>query len=371
MKRGNLLFTAVRLPNKKRPYLLWLMLPFAIFIAYNAFSSNRYPPSPYEVSNDIVVQDTIPLEERYDDHINNQSTNPFDLNDPKVIKKEVEYDPETNQYIITERIGNDYFRMPTYMTFEEYLDYKSKEQQESYFQKLGYTADNKRRRSGDKLAEALGFDVDNPLGKIDIEKSLADRLFGGTGVDIRPQGSIDITLGLERSTIENPVLTQRQQRPPVQLLFEMVPQIDVSGSIGEKLNLNMNYDQQASFDFDRQIMKLEYASDAFSEDDIIKTIEAGNVSLPLQGQLIQGAQSLFGLKTQLQFGRLFVTGIASQQKSEREEIQIKGGSQIQEFEVFADEYDENRNFLLSHFNREKFDESLENLPQIISLFNLK
>lgn len=371
MKRGNLLFTAVRLPNKKRPYLLWLILPFAVFIAYNAFSSNRYPPSPYDLSSEVSVQDTIPLEERYDDHINNQGSNPFDLNDPKVIKKEVEYDPETNQYIITERIGNDYFRMPTYMTFDEYLEYKSQEQQESYFQKLGYTADNKKRSRGQQLADQLGFDVDNPLGKIDIQKSLADRLFGGTGVDIRPQGSIDITLGLERSTIENPVLTERQQRPPVQLLFEMVPQIDVSGSIGEKLNLNMNYDQQASFDFDRQIMKLEYASDAFSEDDIIKTIEAGNVSLPLQGQLIQGAQSLFGIKTQLQFGRLFVTGIASQQKSEREEIQIKGGSQVQEFEVFADEYDENRNFLLSHFNRENFNESLENLPQIISLFNIE
>ncbi|MEM9846921.1 MAG: cell surface protein SprA [Bacteroidota bacterium] len=376
MKKGNLLLTLQQQFTHKvadilRGRALWILLPLVALITHTALANRHHPPSPYDFSKPTATTDTIPIEDRYDDYINNPSTNPFDLEDPSIINQEVEYDPETNQYIITERIGEDYYRMPTYMTFEEYLAYKSKQQERSYFDRLSNTSEDKKDRKNDKLAEMLGFDVDNPLGKIDIEKSLSDRLFGGSEVNIRPQGSIDLTLGLERSVIENPVLTERQQRPPPQLLFNMVPQIDVTGGIGEKLNLNMNYNSQATFDFDRQIMKLEYASDAFSEDDIIKSIEAGNVTLPLNGSLIQGAQSLFGLKTQLQFGRLFVTGIASQQKSEREQIQIKGGSQVQEFEVFADEYDENRNFLLSYFNRESFNQNLGNLPQILSLFNIK
>ena len=67
--------------------------------------------------------DTIPLEERYDDFITSPNDNPFDLKDPDIVKQEVEYDPETGNYIIYERIGDDYFRSPTYLTFEEYVDY--------------------------------------------------------------------------------------------------------------------------------------------------------------------------------------------------------------------------------------------------------
>ncbi|MEM1328249.1 MAG: cell surface protein SprA [Bacteroidota bacterium] len=374
MKKRNLLLLWRRHSQQrtKRRLSIGLLLPLVALLTYKTLANRTAPPSPYSYETLVgIAQDTIPLEDRYDDYINNPSTNPFDLADPSIIQKDVEYDPETNQYIITERIGDDYFRMPTYMSFDEYLEYKQQQQQESYFQKISSTAQNNKVRRGDQLANMLNIDPNNPLGEIDIEKNLADRLFGGSEVSIRPQGSIDLTFGLERSVIENPVLTERQQRPPPQFLFNMVPQIDVQGSIGEKLNLNMNYNSQATFDFDRQIMKLEYKSDAFSEDDIIKTIEAGNVTLPLNGTLIQGAQSLFGLKTQLQFGKFYITGIASQQKSEREEIQIKGGSQLQEYEVFADEYDENRHFLLSYFNRETFNENLSNLPQILSLFTIE
>ena len=100
------------------------------------------------------------------------------------------------------------------------------------------------------------------------------------------------------------------------------------------------------------------------KNDIIKNIEAGNVSLPLKGTLIQGSQNLFGLRTDLQFGYLRLSLLAAQQKSKRENIQLEGGAQVQEFEVFADEYDENRHFFLSHYNQQTFEGALRNLPQI-------
>ena len=302
--------------------------------------------------------DTIPLTDRQDDFLNGANQNPFDLQDPAAVEQTVEFDPETGNYIITEKIGNDYFRPPTYMTFEEYMEYQAKQQEQEYFNAL----------SGSSTGRSKSGRLD-PFVKIDIKDQMIERLFGGTEVDIKPQGNIDLTFGVEFNNTQNPTLPQRQQRQGG-FDFDMAIQMNVDGSIGEKLKLNTNYNTQATFDFDNT-MKLDYNTETFGEDDIIKKIEAGNVSLPLRGTLIQGSQSLFGIKTELQFGRLTLNLVASQQKSERESITLEGGSQFQEFEVKADEYDENRHFFLTHYNRDHFEEALTELPTIKSLFDIK
>jgi len=307
----------------------------------------------------VLAQDTLPpVSERFGDHISNPANNPFDLRDPSIIEKEVNYDPATGTYIITEKIGDEYFRMPSYMTFEEYLEYKSKQEEKEYFDRLAGVG-----KRGGKLSNR-----DDPLSKIDVQESLRDRLFGGTGVDIRPQGNIDLTFGVDFQRTENPAWTIRQQKTGG-FDFDMDIEMSVEAAIGEKLKMSTNYNTQATFDF-QNTMKLDYDSDAFNEDDIIKTIEVGNISFPLRSSLIRGSQSLFGLHTELQFGKLTLGLVASQQKSQNQSIRIEGGSQVQEFEVRADEYDENRHFLLTHYNRSTFEESLENLPQIKSLFNI-
>lgn len=307
----------------------------------------------------VTVADTIPpIQERFGDHISDPNYNPFDLRDPAVVQKEVEYDPQTDRYIVTERIGDDYFRAPTYMTFEEYLDYRAKEEERAYFDRLAGVG----RRDG-KLS-----DREDPLSRIDVSESLKDRLFGGSGVEIRPQGNIDLTFGVDFQRTENPAWTVRQQRTGG-FDFDMDIEMSVEASIGEKLKMSTNYNTQATFDF-QNTMKLDYDADAFGEDDIIKTIELGNVSFPLRSTLIKGSQNLFGIHTELQFGKLKLGLVASQQKSQQKSIRIEGGSQVQEFEVRADEYDENRHFFLTHFNRDNFEGSLTNLPQIKSLFKV-
>lgn len=312
---------------------------------------------PFAASYVVATQDTVPPPpERFGDFINDRPSNPFDLKDPGAIEQNVEYDPATGNYIITEKIGDTYFRPPTYMTFEEYVEWRKKKEERDYFNQLsGVGAGN-------------GVSALDPVAKFDVNNSLIDRLFGGTTVDIRPQGNIDLSFGIDHQRLENPILTERQ-RSLTNFDFDMDIQMNVTGKIGEKLNLTTNYNTNATFDFDNQI-KLDYNSELFSEDDILKKIEAGNVSLPLRGSLIQGAQSLFGLKTELQFGHLRLTAIASQQRSQRENIQLQGGSQLQEFEVRSDEYDENRHFFLSHYNREVFESAMSNLPQIKTLFQL-
>ncbi|RMG76670.1 MAG: cell surface protein SprA [Bacteroidetes bacterium] len=344
----------------KRHLLLFAFIVAMLAHGIESFGFSKNPEDPFAPEFVQNVQDTIPLNDRYDDFLNNPTQNPFDLNDPGIINKNVEYDPVTGQYIITETIGEDggYFRPPTYMTFEEYMEYQARQQEREYFRELAGVSDGRRGLSGRP----------DPIAKVDVKSSLVDRLFGGTEVDIQPQGSIDLTFGWEFSKTQNPAYTLRQQRTGG-FDFDMAIQMSVQGSIGEKLKLSTNYNTQATFNFDNT-MKLDYSTDAFSEDDIIKKIEAGNVSLPIRGKLIQGSQSLFGLKTELQFGRLWLTAVASQQKSERESITLEGGSQFQTFEVRADEYDENRHFFLTHYNRDNFEENLKELPQINTLFKV-
>ena len=192
---------------------------------------------------------------------------------------------------------------------------------------------------------------------------LVERLFGGKEVDIRPQGNVDITFGGDYQKIDNPEWPRRQQVSGG-FDFDMGIRINIEGKVGEKLNLSTNYNNKATFDFDN-IIKIQYDALKFNEDEILRNMsEAGNVSLPLRSELIQGSQSLLGIKAELQFGYLRLTALASQQKSERKDIEIQGGTQLQEFEVRADEYDENRHFFVSHYNRAVFESSLTNMPQV-------
>ena len=308
---------------------------------------------------DAILYDTLPpLRDRTGDFISDPNQNPVDLQDPSTIEKTVEYDPATGRYIVRERLGEIDFRPPTYLTFDEYLEYRTKEDQRRYFNNLAGVGN-----PDDQIS------IGDPLSEIEIDPDLISNLFGGTEISIQPQGSVDLSFGLNYQYQDNPFIVERFRRNTI-FDFDMDIQMNVTGQIGDKLKLNTNYNTGANFNFDNQI-KLDYNSDVFGEDDIIRKIEAGNVSLPLRGQLIEGAQSLFGLKTELQFGHLRLTAIASQQRSQREKLTIEGGSQLAQFEVYADEYDENRHFFLSHYNREVYETALENLPQINTLFHLE
>ncbi len=329
----------------------------------------------------LTINDTIPVKERYGDFLNAKYRNPFDLKDPSIVEKKVEYDPKTNQYIITEKIGDDYFRMPTYMSSQEYFKWKSKEQERAMMDKLAGVGKAGKTRAG----------LVNPFAKIDLGQALVDRLFGGSEVTIVPQGNIDISLGVQYNKQENPVISVFQQKQTTPI-FDMPIQVNVTGKVGEKLSLTTSYNNKATFSFDN-VLKINYdtkgltsglpgvdgkgldgvaipGAPSFGEDDILKDIDAGNVSLPLKSTLIQGASSLFGLKLELQFGKLRFTTVAAQQQSRRQQVQVKQGGQKYVFQLNGDQYDENRHFFFAHAFRDNYEPSLVNLPQISSLFQI-
>lgn len=274
--------------------------------------------------------------------------NPLYLSTPSNVQQNVEYDPETGEYNITETVGDNLnYRNPTYMTFDEYQEYNASQALRDYWrEKSGQDAESKRK----------------PLvPKLNINSKLFETIFGGNTVDIRPQGSAELRFGVNVSKIDNPALPENQKTNTT-FDFDQNIQMNVTGKIGEKMQIGINYNTEASFDFENQ-MKLKYEG---NEDEIIQLIEAGNVSLPLSGSLIQGSQNLFGAKVALKFGRLTVTGIFSQQKSQTNSVETQGGAQITHFEVRADQYEANRHFFLSQFFRDNYDDWLNELPIIRS-----
>jgi cell surface protein SprA len=144
--------------------------------------------------------------------------------------------------------------------------------------------------------------------------------------------------------------------------FDQNIQMNLQGNIGTKLRLTANFNNNNSFDFENEL-KVEFAG---LESDIIKSLEVGNVSLPIDNSLIVGAQNLFGFKTQMQFGKLYVTALAASQRGSTESIEIDGGIQRNEFEIRGSDYDENRHFFLGHFFRDNYENWLRSIPQIIS-----
>jgi len=269
------------------------------------------------------------------------------LKNPSNIKSKVDYDPETREYIFVDEIGNIPYRRARRMTLSEYQKYDLKKSTRDYWQQ-------KSNSEGEGASRQFA-----PSFKVGGEAF--DKIFGSNTINIVPQGSAELIFGYNVNRIDNPTLSEKLRRTPT-FNFEQKIQMNVTGTIGERVKLGINYNTEATFEFENKT-KLDYTG---HEDQIIKKIEAGNVTLPLTGSLITGSQSLFGIKTELQFGKLFITSVASQQKGQTQVVNVEGGAMTNKFEVMADQYEVNKHFFLNHYFRDRYDAALENLPTVIS-----
>lgn len=280
------------------------------------------------------------------------------LDPPANIKEEMVYDPVSGTYQIKQTIGDSLqFRAPTPVSFEEYKDYNAEQGLKDYWREK---SDAQAKENAKRKNDSKGF---RPQVKIE-NKKFSD-IFGGDIIDIRPSGSAELIFGINVSRTDNPQIPVRQRRVTT-FDFDQKIQLNVIGNIGEKLKITTAYNTEATFDFENQ-MKLEYTG---YDDEIIQKIELGNVSLPLEGSLITGSQSLFGVKTQLKFGRLLVTSVYSQQRGKKTEIETKGGAQVSEFEVKADSYEANRHFFLAHYFRDRYEEAVSTPPVLRTSVNI-
>jgi cell surface protein SprA len=290
--------------------------------------------------------------------LNNPGTKNFRLRegifepDPVNLVRTVEYDPVTNMYILYERVGNLLYRPPQYLTFDQYLRLRERGNVRDYFRQL---SDNYAYQS-----QQPGF-----IPPIKIRSQTFEQIFGGSTIDIRPQGSAEAILAGQVNKNQNPLFNTRQ-RSQFNFNFDQKIQLNVTGTIGDKLKIATNYNTDAQFQFENQI-KLDYTG---HPDEIIQKIEAGTVSMPLNTTLITGSQALFGVKAQFKFGKLDVTTILSQQRSQSQTITIKNGAQQGTFKLSTSDYDANKHYFLSQFFRNNYNRALANIPIISSSVNI-
>ena len=273
------------------------------------------------------------------------------LKNPSNIKTTIEYDPVTRQYYKTYRIGQTTYRIPTTMSFEEYQDQDMKTMINKYW---------KERSDAASMDNSKGV-----IPKIHIPGKIFETIFGNNTVDIRPQGSAEINFGIVSNRRDDPMLSTRQRRQ-TNFDFNEKIQMNVIAKIGDKIEFKVNYNTEATFEFENKL-KLKYEG---KEDDIIQLIEAGDVNMPLNSTLIKGTESLFGIKTKLKFGRVMVTALYSQQKSENKNIVVQGNAQTSKFRIRADDYEENKHFFLAQNFRNTYKDALKKLPVVTTNVNI-
>lgn len=251
--------------------------------------------------------------------------------------------------------ATSFLNAPVLMTPEEYQEWSLQNSMQQYW-----------RHKNEEAFESAGK---NKFDFTDMHFDLgpAEKIFGPGGVQIKTQGSAELKIGINSKKVNNPALAA-SRRKTVGFDFDEKINLSLTGKVGDKINLNLNYNTQATFNYDQQNLKLKYDG---KEDEIVKLIEAGNVSFPSNISLVPGVSSLFGLRTDVQFGKLKIQSVVSQKKSASTSVNSKGGSQTTNFEFSATNYEENRHFFLSHFFRERYDKNMESLPTISSGINIK
>ncbi|MEE0912458.1 MAG: cell surface protein SprA [Paludibacteraceae bacterium] len=331
-------------------YIIGISLLISGIVAFSAYAqkvATDYIVSPKEKEEKMKSDSTelrFPIKKEvvtYDDF---KQKTPADLEDPSNVTKDVIYDPNSGYYIYRTRIGDMDIVTPFVLSEDEYRAHSLQESMNSYWaEKAKNNTDGGNKFSLSELKIGLG--------------KTGDKIFGPGGIQLKTQGSVDLDFGFTISKRENPTISENNRINTI-FDFDTKIQLSANGSVGDKINFNLNYNTEATFNADQSLVNLGYKGD---EDDIIQRIEAGNVSLPLSSSLISGSTDLFGFRTDLQFGKLKVSAIITQQESERKTISTEG-AQTTEFELLPTEYEENRHFFLSTYFYDHYDEWAKNAP---------
>ncbi|WP_243739408.1 T9SS outer membrane translocon Sov/SprA [Flavicella sediminum] len=338
-----------------------LFLLCLVFIQSELYAQAPPPPSvKMDTVPEVAQQDTIPMPYKF----SKDSDGGLFLKLPTM--NEVVYDLDTKRYVILEKIGNTVVKKPLFMSTTEYTDFRLKDGMKNYFQEK-ISALNSDKEGSKEAQKDL-------LPTYYVKSKLFETIFGSNKIEVNTQGSIDVRLGALYQNIENPQLSE-ENRSSFNFDFDQQVTASIAAKVGERLKVTANYDTKASFDF-QNLVKIEFLQpiptghESNDNDDIVRKIELGNVSMDVSNNLITGAQSLFGVKTELQFGKTKVTAVLSQQKSQTKTVSAEGGSALNEFELQTSQYAANQHFFLAHYFRNNYNKALKQFPLISSNVNI-
>lgn len=311
-------------------------------------SKKKKPPVRYER---FKPPRFVPKDRYGDPIINPSHRSRLIYGNPSSLKTSIKLLPNDslgNSFLVDENLGKTQYRPPTILTMDEIDKIQEKRERTKYWKDVA-SGEKNSTSLGSKKNQVLIPPIKTPLGIIKFTTT----------------GFLNLDFGVQSQRVANPTLPIRQQRN-VNFNFDPHLNISLTGKVGNRLKVSLTQDTKSSFQFQNNF-KVEYTP---QEEDIIQKLDFGNVSFPLKSTLIPGAQNLFGLTTELRFGKLFVRGVYSNQRAQADQIVLKGGAQRRNFEIRADKYEQNRHFFLSHFFRNQYENWLRGLPVITSGLNI-
>lgn len=303
-----------------------------------------------------AAADTIParfpVSQAAPERVKDLNETPLDLRTPVNIVTDTIYNHEDSTYTFKTRIGeNNILGVPIMMKQSEYAQWHLSQSMMRYYRE-------KNRKEFENAQGKDKFDFTD----MHFDLGPAEKIFGPGGVRIKTQGSAEMKIGYSMQTVDNPSLPQRS-RSTNSFDFDEKINLNMKASVGDKMNMDFNYNTEATFSYDAQKLNLKYEG---KEDEVVKLIEAGNVSFGTNSSLIRGASSLFGVRADFQFGKLTLQTLVSQKTSNSTTVNSTGGTQFTTYEIEIANYDENRHFFLAHYFRDNYDRSMAQLPTIIS-----
>ena len=337
--------------------MAWLMVTtfgYALALPFPQQDKKLPKHQPIQVDEDTIPDSLlhprwkIQLTQPYS--LSDLYQSPLDLKRPDALRYQVIYNDTLNRYVIGNRMGNTWLSAPIMLTPDEYMKWTEQNERNAFY-----------RQKNDEIYQAKGkekFDFSD----MHFDLGPAEKIFGPGGIRVKTQGTAELKFGINKKNIDNPSLPIRNRKTTMMNFDEKI-NLNVNGKVGDKMDLNLNYNTDATFDYDAQNMKLKYDG---KEDEIIKLVEAGNVSFPSNSSLIKGASSLFGVRTDMQFGKLKLQTVFSQKKSASKSVSSRGGVQLTPFELNVADYEENRHFFLSQYFRSHYDAWMQKLPNLLT-----
>ena len=264
----------------------------------------------------------------------------------------VVFDTTALSYTTHEQVGQEDVRFPVELDYAAYRNARMEKDLQQNWQQMILQRSREQQR---KSRGGLGFNIVVPGGR----QSAFSTIFGTSDVDLRVNGTADIKAGFDyrKSDQQVSITGKPSQLDPE---FKQDLSLGITGTIGDKLRINVNYDSRNQFDFQNQL-KLEYTG---YEDEIIQKIEAGNVFLQTPSTLIRGGQSLFGIKSEFKLGGVKLTTVMSQQEGQANSLNIQGGSEETKFDLRPTDYDESTHFFIGYYFRNRFEAALVDPPNI-------
>jgi cell surface protein SprA len=259
----------------------------------------------------------------------------FAVNRAAGYKRDVKLDSSGTNILFREIVAGQDVKIPTQLSLREYADRRMRYE---FRKMMAEEAHKSKALAGKKDIGELMSSITKI--QIPIPSNPILSIFGKPEINLNISGAVDIKAGFRNTKSDQTqisALDQSRNEPD----FNQEVQVNVNGTVGDKLNILADWNTQRTFEYENQL-KIKYTG---YEDEIVQSIEAGNVSLQTPSSYVGSSQALFGVKARFQTGPLTLTTLASQKKGQIKEVAVSGGAQEVPFEIRAWNYSTNHFFV--------------------------